>query len=574
MRSAEKRGDGSVKSWRKKVVVLLAAILAAAVIFLGWTSYNYTYAIRITVAEENDTSAKLWRNLLTSRNGAIYEHIHELLLTLYNRTMLDFDTPPMDIHTQVAVLDAMSDKLLISDEADAFFIIDEGSELYLFSARSSLSYSEVFALKSFVHADAVHRANPLGDKTWDLVNVNGTDYFFKSVQLGKYTVGAISSCSHYWIDTMFNVMGEEFGCFLRTEDGVFACGGDPQLAQRLDEELKEGYEGGWITQITPIPLVEGELILLARPGTMTEAGDQVPLFLVLDSIVCVVLILLLLLFLQRDVVRPSRELALANQALASGRIDYRLDPGSAGSMEFQTLYESFNSMADQIVKLRINAYDMQLKDEENRLTMLRAQIKPHSLLNVITTISNMTYTSQPEEIRTYIAAFAKFVRYMLNTTSPWTTVSEELSHCVNYLNMQQTRFPGSIRYTVDCDEEAAPGRMPFLILFTLVENTVKHAMTLYEPLDVHMICRRVERADFSGISLRVEDSGSGFSPEALERLKEESGQDPYAKEHLGLSNVRYTLNLVYRRNDLLRVGNRPEGGAWVELWIPDEEVTT
>lgn len=573
MQSAEKRGDGWVRSWRKKVIVLLVAILAAVGIFFGWTTYNYSSAIRNSIREENTVSVKLWSNMLETRTGALNEHITELMFILYNRTKLDFDTPPMDIHTRVAVLDAMSDKLLISDEADAFFIIDEGSELYLFSARSSLSYSEIFGLKSFLHADAVAKAKPFGNRIWDLVSINGTDYFFKSVQLGKYTVGAISGCSHYRIENNFNIMGEKFGCFLRTGEGTFHCGGDPLLARELDEDLRTGYSNGWVTVLSPASFLSGEIILLARPGAMTDAGNQLSLLLFLDSTVCVILILLLLFLLRRDVVRPSLELAEANRALASGQIDHRLDPGLAGSMEFQTLYESFNSMADQIVKLRIDAYDMQLKGEENRLTMLRAQIKPHSLLNVITTISNMTYTSQPEEIRAYIAAFAKFVRYMLNTSSPWTTVSEELNHCVNYLNMQQTRFPGSIRYTVDCDEEAAPGRVPFLILFTLIENTIKHAMTLYEPLDVHIICRRVEEAGFSGISLRVEDSGSGFSAEALERLREESGQSPYTKEHLGLSNVRYTLNLVYHRNDLLRVGNRPEGGAWVELWIPDEEVT-
>ena len=43
------------------------------------------------------------------------------------------------------------------------------------------------------------------------------------------------------------------------------------------------------------------------------------------------------------------------------------------------------------------------------------------------------------------------------------------------------------------------------------------------------------------------------------------------KEHLGLSNVRYTLSLTYHRDDLLGLSNRPQGGARVELWIPDEE---
>lgn len=553
--------------------MLLMAILAAAGIFLGWTSYNYAYAIRKAVTEENLASSRLWHNQLISRTDALYGHLYELLLTLYSETPLQPGTPEMDIATKVTVLNMMQDKLLASADADAFFVFDSENGLYLFSARSSLPHAEVFRIKSYTWENAVRLAGPMGDKTWDLTAIGDGDYLFKSIQLGKYTVGAVSGCSHYFIENSVNIMGEEYGCFLRTGDGTFACGGDPGLAVRLEGEVREGYSGGWITQIMPVPLLKGEMILLARPGTMTEAGDQVPLFLFLDSTVCVILILLLLLLLRRDVVRPSRKLAEANSILASGQIDYRLDPETAGSTEFRSLFESFNQMADQIVTLRIDAYDMKLQDEKNRLAMLRAQIKPHSLLNVITTISNMTYTSRPEEIRAYISVFAKFIRYMLNTTASWTTVSEELNHISNYLNMQQTRFPDCIHCTVDCDEAVAGHPIPFLCLFTLVENTTKHAMTLYEPLQIRIICRKGAEEGFPGIILRVEDDGGGFSPEALEKLREESGQSPYAKEHLGLNNVRYTLNLIYHRDDLLRLGNRPEGGAWVELWIPDEEVT-
>lgn len=574
MQSAEKRGDGRVKSWRKKVIVLLIAILVAVGIFFGWTTYHYSSAIRNSIREENAVSVRLWSNMLETRTGAVNEHITELMYILYNRTMLDFGTPSMDVYTRVAVLDAMSDKLLISEEADAFFIYDIQGGGLLFSADHSVPQQTVADLKESVRQNVEDRAKPFGDTSWDVYEVNGFAYFFKSVQLGKYIVGGVSGCGRYQMEDHVNIFGLDPVCVLQTEEGTFPIGGDPDQARELTAEgLQEGDRNGRVTVVRDVPFLGGQVMISSRPDRPLSNNILTPLLLFLDSVAGILLVMLLLVQLQKNVVRPTRALEEATAKLASGDAEYRLEVAQAGSAEFESLYQSFNNMADQIVDLRIEAYDMKLRDDANRLTMLRAQIKPHSLLNVITTISNMTYTSRNEEIRAYIAAFAKFVRYMLNTSSPWTTVSEELSHCVNYLNMQQTRFPGSIRYTVDCDEEAAPRKMPFLMLFTLVENTIKHAMTLYEPLDVHIICRRVEQAGFSGVSLRVEDSGSGFSAEALERLEEESGQSPYAKEHLGLSNVRYTLNLVYRRNDLLRVGNRPEGGAWVELWIPDEEVT-
>ena len=561
-----------MKSWWNRVIALLAAILAASGIFLGWTSYNYAYAIRKTVTEENATSAQLWLSTLSTRTEAIYEHIYDLLLTLYNNTELRIGTPDMGFSARSKVIDMMRDKLLVSEDADAFFVLDTTGDLFLFSANYSHSSARIISFKHFVRTNAAALARPFPDRTWDLVNIDDAGFFLKSVQLGKYVVGALSGCSHYNIDRSFNIMGEEYGCFLRTGEDLFCCGGSPSLGDRAGGITESGFSFGWTCQVSPLSFADGEMVLLARPGTMTEADSTIPLFLFVDSALCVFLVLWLLLLLQKKVALPTQELVRANQSLASGQIDYRLSPETAGSREFQALYDSFNSMADQIVKLRIESYDMELKNEQNRLTMLRAQIRPHSFLNVITTISNMTYVSPPEEIRSYISVFAKFVRYMLNTSSPWTTVREELDHIKNYLAIQQTRFPGSLTCTIDCPDDVAPCSIPFLILFTLVENTAKHAMTLYEPLDLHITCRRIREEGFSGISLIVEDSGAGFSDEALEKLREE-GQSLYAKEHLGLNNVRYTLNLVYHRSDLLRAGNRPEGGARVEIRIPDEEAS-
>ena len=96
-------------------------------------------------------------------------------------------------------------------------------------------------------------------------------------------------------------------------------------------------------------------------------------------------------------------------------------------------------------------------------------------------------------------------------------------------------------------------------------------MTLYEPMEVIIRCRQVETADFRGICLTEEDNGVGFPQDVLDKLQDARTNELNTKDHLGLSNVRYTMHLVYGRDDLLRVSNREGGGAHVELWIPDEE---
>ena len=395
-------------------------------------------------------------------------------------------------------------------------------------------------------------------------------YFMKSVRLGKYVVGAYSGTGHYLAEQSVNIIGEDSSCLLDDGERLFFFGGDEDISGALDPETLRHERPRSVSVVSaPLPLLDATVYITSHVGSVFDGNATTAVLLLIDAAVCLLLVIYLLILLRRKVAKPTAELMEANRRLASGETDFRLDAAKAGSREFEALYDSYNDMAAQIVSLRIAAYDMKLAEERSKLTMLRAQLKPHTFLNAITTISNMTFSNAPEEIRAYIADFARFVRYMLKTSSPWTTVEEELKNIRSYLNMQERRSPDSIHLTAECEPEAASARIPYLLLFTLVENSIKHAMTLYTPMELLIRCARVDDADFTGTRLIVEDNGDGFPPEVIEKFVEERDDPVFTKEHLGLSNVRYTLNLVYHRSDLLRLGTREGGGARVEIWIPE-----
>ena len=240
-----------------------------------------------------------------------------------------------------------------------------------------------------------------------------------------------------------------------------------------------------------------------------------------------------------------------------------VEPGFSG--------QKFNDMSDKIRNLTIEQYDAEIKRQQNQLKMLRAQVKPHTFLNAINTINNMTYTGKGEDIRKYIAAFASFTRYMMYKAKDWTTVEDEVKNIESYTRMQQIRFPESIEVTYDIDKEIYNEQIPYLILFSLVENSFKHAMTLTNKAYITIKGEYYEEEGFRGFRLIEEDNGPGFSKEALEKIETAEADDPFTKEHLGLTNVRYSLNLIYKRDDLLRIFNREEGGAHIELLIPQQE---
>ena len=68
--------------------------------------------------------------------------------------------------------------------------------------------------------------------------------------------------------------------------------------------------------------------------------------------------------------------------------------------------------------------------------------------------------------------------------------------------------------------------------------------------------------------LIVEDDGEGY-PE--EFLKEVAAGDVKVKDDghgVGLWNMKKTLNLMYRREDLMEFSNKEPHGTRVDVWLP------
>ena len=546
------------RSWWKVTLALLCILILLIGMSLLWSTLNIRNQVRQTVEQTNAHALKLWAGNVQNRLDALYEHLYDLLVSLYNSTELRTGTPIMDVSTKQKIIEMMNDKLMVSTDADAFFVLDTENDFYLFSASSTLSNQDIFRLKTHCRTAALDAPLSLREQSWKVLEVGDISYFYKNIQLGKYIAGVACRLSRFSPEQTVAILGQEPTFFLALPNQNFTWLGEPDWTENP----------GRCTVRLRIYNLGGEIVLSAVPALAEQSIAQ-PVLLLLITALCLALVVLLLLLLRRLVAAPTRTLIKANEILAAGNIRYRLDEDKARSKEFAALFDSFNNMARQIGNLKIEAYDLRLREQSNRLTMLRAQIRPHSFLNAITTVSNMTYTCRPEEIRAYIQVFAKYIRYMLNASDPWITVEAEVGHIRNYLKMQEVRFPGAIRFTAEYDAAAGECEIPFLLLYTLVENSIKHAMSLYETLDITVRCVREDREDFHGFCLTEEDSGQGFPEDVAEKLR--SGDEPFVKEHLGLSNVRYTLNLTYHRDDLLRLSNRPQGGARVELWIPDKE---
>jgi len=563
------------KSWREQVNKLLAVIMVLVLLFLIWSNAYYNSQTRESIENENTTTVKVWESFVKKRLDTLYEHVFEILLMVYENAELAPGTPQMEYMTRKKCLDLMSNKLHINSDADCFFLIDTESGMYLFSANSSISPSLTASLKEAFRDVAIRNTTRLYNRLWDIELIDGNTYFTKSIALGKYVAGTMSRVQRYDIPHDSNGRDDSNSSLLiSTGDEIFYCSGDPEWADWLGFDSQGRPVTGRSSIAVALNLgftADDTSVILATKNTF-NGNSVISVIILFVSLTCAALLVTLVFNLRHMVVNPTKELLNASREIISGNMNYQIT-ADAGSEEFGVLFESFNRMTSQIVNLRIESYDRLLREQENKLLLLRAQIKPHFFLNAITTVSNMTYQGRLEEIRAYLQFLSKFIRYMLNSQRKWVTVREEISHINNYLQMQMLRFPGSIDARIDCPEDVGETRIPVLMLFTLVENSFKHAMNLYETLELRICCERLETDDFCGCRLTVEDNGDGFPEKVIAEQNENVDYESIPKDHFGLSNIRYTLQLTYNRPDLLKLTNNPDGGAHVEIWIPDSEVS-
>lgn len=136
-----------------------------------------------------------------------------------------------------------------------------------------------------------------------------------------------------------------------------------------------------------------------------------------------------------------------------------------------------------LVRRRIQAIKRQaeLKQKlvETEMMALRSQMNPHFIFNCLNAIDNLIQTNQPDKATTYLARFAKLIRYLLESSNnnlvPFYKDFETLQL---YLQLEQFRSGNKFAYELKADKELLQGdyKVPPLIVQPFVENAIQHGL--------------------------------------------------------------------------------------------------
>ena len=199
-----------------------------------------------------------------------------------------------------------------------------------------------------------------------------------------------------------------------------------------------------------------------------------------------------------------------------------------------------------------HAANLLILAQEAQVRALRYQVNPHFLFNTLNAIAALVRDA-PSKAEVMVLQLSDFFRRTLaiNPTED-VTLSEEVELQRLYLQIERTRFPDRLRFSVALGAGAAEARVPALLLQPLVENAVKHGVARSElPTCIHIRAR----LDGPVLEIVVENDGKA------------SGPGPTG-ERVGLRNVAERLRSLFGDEASLTVGELAEGGFRNTLRLP------
>ena len=191
-------------------------------------------------------------------------------------------------------------------------------------------------------------------------------------------------------------------------------------------------------------------------------------------------------------------------------------------------------------------FEMVRRQASLQLTAMRAQMNPHFIFNVMSSIRNYMQNHDIKSAEKYLTSFSKLVRYVLdNSEVQEITLEEELNALRNYIELEMQRFENGFEFNIISEEgiNLSEITMLSLLLQPFVENSIKHGISRMKSGGKILIDIRKTT---NSVLIAIEDNGVGM--EEASRWNE-TNRERHTSHGTSINHERIkAYNRVYNKN--------------------------
>ena len=298
--------------------------------------------------------------------------------------------------------------------------------------------------------------------------------------------------------------------------------------------------------------------IIPKEGYLKETKD-IRRFGTLVMLVSCIFILIAGMLWSRRYTRPIQYLMDQMKLVHDENFDIN-QPVKQGWEELDDLNTEFYHL---VVKLKKYISEIKIVERENtkkELLALQYQMNPHFLLGSINSIRWMAALTNNSVTANALEILAKILTPILRNPDFLWKLEDELIFCENYVTMMNIRYGNTMEYKVICGKQLLMEDFPRMILQPMIENCFIYGS---DPLEKRVITVDIRKEDIMKVS--ISNSGVNMGRAKLDSLNEMLRNDTGNSEHIGLSNAKKRLTILYKDTGDIWLEEDEEGTLIVQI---------
>ena len=337
------------------------------------------------------------------------------------------------------------------------------------------------------------------------------------------------------------LLGTELSASL---ESVTLCG-VPYLFSSLDSE-----NTGWrLVSLTPKSAVVS--------GLNATRCLLIPLLFL--PFVCVILAY----FFAKSLFKMLTPMVETMNEIKAGNLSVRAP--SVHDSTFDLFGQALNETLDKYHELVVFSGHQEALLTISRLKILRGQLSPHFLYNILDSVNWMLLENGQYETSRIITDLGYILRYSINESSDTVPLREEIDVIERYLSISQHRFESRLNFSIYVAPILTDYQIPRFLLQPIVENAVIHGVEKSAACST-LTVRCYVSPEF--VTIDISNDGPSIPPETKAGILESFSHSNGASTHIGLKNVYERIHLFYGPEYGLSLLDMEPRGTLIRLRLP------